>query len=563
MVLAYDAHRDVVVMYGGVAADGTVLEDTWEYSFGVSPGWTQLTPAVSPGPWSGGGSAFDSTRNRVVITNGIGALGSVIFQTWAYDGIAWAEITNESGTGNLLTFDASSGLAGDDSMSMTYDAARDRLVAVGGCHYSTDPWEYDPVHGWVNVVGGFSRGRSDNSSLTIDPVNHTAYLADGFPGSHATWRWDPITPIWVEVDTDGGASAWASAGNSDMASLTWDSHNARPMWFVTDSADSTVPSTRLFDLVAGVWNTAAPVHTPPVRLGYGVVWRSTNNTNLLFGGFDFNTSAYFNDLWTWDGTDWALVSGGNNLVTPTPSPPNPPQNVVATVTGELEVTITWDAPVDNGSPITGYNTTDGSTEHSLVVVLSEVRTGLFAGTEYTFGAQAVAAGGTSDFAFAAPILITRSYLRSAVGALSRSPCGDATLVALPVEQRLLSPLPTPALEALRGAVTSQMASGAPLVNVRAALKLVFSTELGSAIKDVLRVPADALDVTLCTRQKLPAVDQAFQAYYSLANRALQELRVAGVPDAHLSILAAHTTSASFRNRVAGLCATVLLAAVIS
>lgn len=95
--IAYDAHRKVVVMHGGrtteAAAAGSVLDDTWVWDGST---WEQMK-VESPSARHSAAMAYDLCRARTVMFGGVGPpktvndLTSEAGQTWVWDGAKWTE----------------------------------------------------------------------------------------------------------------------------------------------------------------------------------------------------------------------------------------------------------------------------------------------------------------------------------------------------------------------------------------------------------------------------------------------------------------------------------------
>lgn len=85
--LAYDAGRNVVVLFGG-RGNGGPLSDTWEWD-GTT--WTEKTPLDTPLPRSGHALAYDPIRGRVVLFGGQDGSGQALGDTWEWDGENWIE----------------------------------------------------------------------------------------------------------------------------------------------------------------------------------------------------------------------------------------------------------------------------------------------------------------------------------------------------------------------------------------------------------------------------------------------------------------------------------------
>lgn len=87
--------------------------------------------------------------------------------------------------------------------------------------------------------------------------------------------------------------------------------------------------------------------------------------------------------------------------------PAAPTNVAAVANGGSSVTVTWTAPADGGSPISGYlvkSVPDGAQVN--VLTSSATLTGLTVGNSYNFTVAAVNAVGWSTTAESAPVTVS-------------------------------------------------------------------------------------------------------------------------------------------------------------
>jgi hypothetical protein len=134
--MIYDAARHRVVLFGGERiSDGTPLGDQWEYD-GAAGTWTRLEPAISPGPRSGFGMAYDTDRQTIVLHGGRRGT-AVLGDTWEYQGGAW----------RLVPVPRTPGPRAD--AAMTWDGFRKLSVLVGGIGAGdtvrNDAWEFDGI----------------------------------------------------------------------------------------------------------------------------------------------------------------------------------------------------------------------------------------------------------------------------------------------------------------------------------------------------------------------------------------------------------------------------------
>jgi hypothetical protein len=112
--MAYDRHRGVTVLFGGVLDDPNFLGDTWEWD---GQQW-ELRSTTGPSPRFEHAMAYDPLRRVVVMSGGVGATGTESTDVWEWDGISW-QIRPERLEVSQF------------SHAMAYDELRRRMVLVG------------------------------------------------------------------------------------------------------------------------------------------------------------------------------------------------------------------------------------------------------------------------------------------------------------------------------------------------------------------------------------------------------------------------------------------------
>ncbi len=120
-----------------------------------------------------------------------------------------------------------------------------------------------------------------------------------------------------------------------------------------------------------------------------------------FGSFVYDPNAGFYGLDTFtyrafDGAAYSNLATVTITVHPVADAPEPPTGVSATP-GNGEATVTWTAPADGGSPITGYTVTSAPGGFTCTTATTScVVTGLTNGTAYTFTVVAQNSAGVSS-----------------------------------------------------------------------------------------------------------------------------------------------------------------------
>lgn len=219
---AHDSVRDLTVCFGN--------GQTWEFD-GVL--WMRRWPAVSPPANSSGVMEFDVARNRSVLVLASG-------QTWTWDGLNWLQHT-----AGMQPTGVSSHLPG----AMTYHAARQRVMWIGGVGPAMRLWEWSGSS-WTQVSWGGPTMRH-STALAYDPLRQVVVLFGGYSFSTGgvfsdTWEWN-------------GAS----------------------------------------------WTQLFPSVQPAARGFHAFAYDPSRQRVVLAGG---NSTAAFGDSWEWDGASWVAVA---------------------------------------------------------------------------------------------------------------------------------------------------------------------------------------------------------------------------------------------------------------
>ena len=84
--MAYDANRNVTVLFGGETTGSVALSDTWEFD-GTT--WTKKAPAVIPTERAGAAMVYDAGRKQVLLFGGLKPGVGMFNDLWAWDGTNW------------------------------------------------------------------------------------------------------------------------------------------------------------------------------------------------------------------------------------------------------------------------------------------------------------------------------------------------------------------------------------------------------------------------------------------------------------------------------------------
>ncbi|HLI25291.1 MAG TPA: hypothetical protein VKU91_10065, partial [Acidimicrobiales bacterium] len=128
------------VLFGGTAAGGNVLDDTWTFN---GSAWTADSPPASPPPLTGAASTWDAAHRQVVVFGGQSSAPSSTWSagTWSWSGTTWTQVAApgpSARTGATLAYDG--------------DVAGDVLVGgTGAGGTDSDAWLFTGS-GWTGLT---------------------------------------------------------------------------------------------------------------------------------------------------------------------------------------------------------------------------------------------------------------------------------------------------------------------------------------------------------------------------------------------------------------------------
>jgi hypothetical protein len=278
-VMAYDAAREQVVLYGGKDADENRFSDTWTWDGEI---WqrrqTETAPEFSNVPVM----AYDSASQRVLLV-GAAADGSDLLVTWAWDGTDWRQLP------------AAQSPPARNSFGLAYDTEHERLILFGGLRGNVlqqDTWQYDGAT-WSRRHPLSAPSARSGHTMRYDPERRQILLAGGVDNGGApledTWGWNGEN--WQELRLDLPPRAGAM--------LSYDSQR-RTMILVGGYSDADAHDYphETWELDAIDWNQRAPMVSPSVISSwkYNIVYDAKRKRAVAF---DYNYQT-----WEWDGIGW-------------------------------------------------------------------------------------------------------------------------------------------------------------------------------------------------------------------------------------------------------------------
>lgn len=267
----------------------------------LSAQWNSQAPANFPSARSGAAMAFDPTTNRALLFGGTAGF-STSNQTWAFNGLNWAQLTPTASP------------TGKTGMQLVHDPVRGVFVMYGSSNTSpfggpsvNQTWEFDGTT-WTQVFPATTPGGLGNYGACYDSVRGRVVIYGGtansfFPiAESGTWEYDGTN--WSLRTTTG------TPGPLERPAMCFHTGLGRSVLFGgIDPQIGGVDTTWLYD---GTSWTAAPVTgaRPAVRTGATMTYDSVRGVCVLTGGLNPTTGAPIVDTWEFDGVGWTQLPTG-------------------------------------------------------------------------------------------------------------------------------------------------------------------------------------------------------------------------------------------------------------
>lgn len=285
---AYDSARGVTVLFGGVAPNGSLLGDTWEWN---GSAWS-LRATTGPSPRGRASAAFAPSSGRVVLYGGDIGNNDDGQDTWEWDGSAWTHITNSGPVERIAA-------------SMCYDAANNRLVLFGGIRASgpvwNDTWAYNPNTRIWSLIATTGPSPRWSSSMEYDPRagrQRCVLYGGALPGGSLTQEvWELVGNQWIFRPA---ASAGAPSPRESLKMLAWDDSRQTMVLFGGETLSGR--NSEMWEYNGEFWSFIQCAK-PQSRAAHMFAYDSARSRLILFGG-GIASGNYLGDTWEFDGTVW-------------------------------------------------------------------------------------------------------------------------------------------------------------------------------------------------------------------------------------------------------------------
>jgi hypothetical protein len=198
--LVYDPERKKVLRHGGVFNGDTTHQDPATYEWDGT-NWASI--AEGSFKRAGHSLVYDPAAKSVLAFGGTStAIGSWTRDTWAFDDAGWSQVADTGPAGRLFH-------------RLVYDSHRARIVLYGGSDVFAgdtnfnDTWEWDGIR-WTKVNVPGPTGPRVFHAMACDPKRRKVVLFGGSPGIHdgflnQTWEYGlaPLQITDIQTEPDG------------------------------------------------------------------------------------------------------------------------------------------------------------------------------------------------------------------------------------------------------------------------------------------------------------------------------------------------------------------------
>lgn len=302
----YDPQLQKTIVFGGGAQDVTgfeVFNDIWTYD---STGniWSEIVSTNKPSARTGHSMVYDFFNNKTILFGGWDENIGLMNDTWIYDSQTnqWTEVFPDYTPENR------------QSQAMYYDPVFQKVILFGGYRDSSphfnDTWEYNYANNsWSKLNPSNSPSGRYGSKMVYDPINQRTILFGGRATSimDDTWIYYYGNNTWTELSPTGRPDTRYWHG------MVYDSNNHKVIVFGgrnTEAPGEALEDTWIFDPSTNEWTEVLPLSHPSNRMDFSMVYDSSIQKAILFGGFRFPGSS-LGDTWTYTSgsNSWSNVMG--------------------------------------------------------------------------------------------------------------------------------------------------------------------------------------------------------------------------------------------------------------
>lgn len=309
--MVWDLQNDLLFVFGGIDAQGNLLNDLWEFNPGTGQ-WTQINNTTTPGgacagsawpsPRTNAAMVWDSVHQQILLYGGLGANNHYLGDLWAY--------SPSTGAGSWTPIACFNNGPGARAANAVWNGSQ--MVLLGGTDkygLLSDFWSYTPGapgNSWQLVTSATPMGPRAYQTMVWDSTGSQLFVFGGLDASgmqrsdfysySASTGWTLITPTSTSnpLARQQGMGTWDSKDNVLLMMGGWnDASQNGPYWGLW-----------AYDPKQNAWDELTPLNSSgiaiiPGRTAAAMVWDAKEEAAYIYAGAgNGKTGSTLNDLWT-------------------------------------------------------------------------------------------------------------------------------------------------------------------------------------------------------------------------------------------------------------------------
>jgi N-acetylneuraminic acid mutarotase len=177
---------------------------------------------------------------------------------------------------------------------MVYEPLNNLTVLFGGDENTDDTWFYDTATNVWSEHTGFSPPGRINAAMVYCSDSNEMIMYGGL-GDTRTWSFNCETQSWSQVTTG------SNPGIHQSHTMAYDSVENVVILFggITSSAMTAINDTWIFDCDTREWTELHPSDAPIARYGHVMTYDASINRTIMAFGLNYSVG-FLNDMWTYD-----------------------------------------------------------------------------------------------------------------------------------------------------------------------------------------------------------------------------------------------------------------------
>jgi hypothetical protein len=291
--MAYDPSISRIVLRGGFDGTGRILNDEWELDTQAGT-WTQRFAPRQPAPRHSHAMVHDRANKKTFLFGGIarpGTIDLIAGDLWSYDGSQWTPIVGQGAAPAPRGYPVAS-----------FDEQLGVMVIAGGIGITALPQDTFHFDGttWTKSPGFTPSLVTSAMAYDARSGNHIAF-GSSIISQSATFRYNATTRTWTELTLS------LVPPRRDHPAMAYDRVRQRIVLF-GGSTPTAAPLNDTWEYDSsvapnGAWTQVTVSNPPPARSEASMVFDESRGRVVMTGGRS-STTAFFADVWEWDGLTW-------------------------------------------------------------------------------------------------------------------------------------------------------------------------------------------------------------------------------------------------------------------